>query len=105
MVSYVVSDRRREIGIRIALGARAEAETHRVVRVAMVPSLGGATVGVIAALGTSRVLESSIYEISRLDPVTYGAAFGLLLSVATLAAWWPARTAARVDPVEVLDHG
>lgn len=104
VVSYVVSDQRREIGIRIALGARKDGETIRMVRGALTPCLAGACVGVLAALALSRTLESSIFEISRLDPVTYVATFLLLLTVAALASWWPARRATRVDPVEVLNR-
>lgn len=104
VVSYVVSDQRREIGIRIALGARSDGETTRMVRTALGPSLGGALVGIVGALSLSRTLESSIYEISRLDPMSYGAAFALLVTVAVLASWWPARRATSVDPVEVLNQ-
>lgn len=104
VVSYVVSDQRREIGIRMALGARSGAETGRMIRRAFLPTLGGAVLGLALASALSRVLESSIFEISRLDPLTYASTFGLLVAVAAMAAWWPARRAARVDPIAALSE-
>lgn len=104
VVSYVVSDQRREIGIRMALGARAGSETGRMIGQALLPSLAGAALGLAVASAVSRVLESSIFEISHLDPLTYALAFSLLVAVATMAAWWPARRAARVEPVTALNE-
>ena len=102
VVAYVVSDQRRDIGVRMALGSRAGNEAGRMVREALAPTVVGAALGVLVAMAASDVLESSVFEVSTLDPVSYAATFGLLLAAAVSAAWIPARRAATVSPLDVL---
>lgn len=102
VVSYVVSEQTREIGIRVALGSMHRGETRRVVRQALGPSVVGAAFGMVASLFASRTLQSMMFEIGRLDPMTYASTFSALVLAAGAAAWLPARRAAGVDPVEVL---
>jgi len=102
VVSYSVSKRRREIGIRIALGARQQELTGMFVR----DSLGLAAVGVACGLAIApaltRLMSSLLFGVSSIDPVTYGmAALGLILTAA-VASYLPARRAAAVNPVESL---
>jgi predicted permease len=102
VISYVVSQRTREIGIRVALGAEAGAVRRMFVRY----GLGVATIGVAAGLagaaGFSRFLASLLFDVRPLDLGTYVAAVGLLLAAAMLAAYVPARRAAKLDPAATL---
>lgn len=104
IASHSVALRTREIGIRMALGARQGDAVALIVRLALTPVAIGAAAGLgIAVLG-SRVLVTQLYGLSPLDPVSFtGAAVFLVLTAAT-AAWLPARRAARVDPVTALRH-
>ena len=102
IASHSVALRTREIGIRMALGARQADAVALIVRRALTPVAIGAVAGLaIASLG-SRVLVSQLYGVSPLDPAAFSAAAVFLLSAAAAAAWLPARRAARVDPVTVL---
>lgn len=102
VISYVVSQRRREIGLRIALGAEAhDVERLFVNKGAKVTALG-VVGGLVGAVLLSRVLRSALFEISATDPVTFVVAPILLSLVALLASWLPARRAARLDPMETL---
>ena len=102
IASHSVALRRREIGIRMALGARRADAVALIVRYALTPVAIGAIAGLaIAALG-SRVLVSQLYGVSPLDPASFAGAAAFLLSAAAAAAWLPARRAARVDPIAVL---
>jgi putative ABC transport system permease protein len=102
VVSYVVSQRTREIGVRMALGATGAS----VKRMVVWQGLGLAGIGVMAGLvivfWASRLMESLLYGVSSRDPVTYGLVAVTLLAVAALASWLPARRAAGVDPVTAL---
>lgn len=102
VVSYVVSDQLHEIGVRMALGARAAGESKRMVLQALLPVLAGAMLGLVAAWNASRLIESALFGVERADAWTYLGVLALLASTAALAAWVPARRAARVDPVRVL---
>ena len=102
IASHSVALRTREIGIRMALGARRADAVVLILRRALTPVAIGAVAGLaIASLG-SRVLVSQLYGVSPLDPAAFIATAVFLLSAAALAAWLPARRAARVDPVTVL---
>jgi predicted permease len=104
VVSYSVAQRTREIGIRMALGARLRAIVALVSREATPLVGGGILLGVLVAIGASRVLESRLFGVARLDPLVYGAAAGLFALTAAIALWGPLRTAGRVDPTEALRH-
>ena len=102
VVSYVVSQRTREIGVRVALGA-ARADIGRMVfRQSATVALVGVAVGLAGALALTRLMGTILFGISAMDPVTFLGAPLLLVGVAALATWLPARRAARVDPIEAL---
>jgi hypothetical protein len=102
VISYAVSQRRREIGIRMALGAR-NGEVKRVfINAALKVAAAGAIVGFAIAVGLSRFMKSLVFEVSPLDPLTFAAAPILLVIAVVLASYFPARRAASLNPVEVL---
>ena len=102
VMSYGVSQRTREIGIRMALGASETDVRGMVVRQGLALAAGGVVLGLLAALGLARLVSSLLFGITGADPVTFGAVAMLLLAVALLATYIPARKASRVDPVDAL---
>ena len=102
ILSYMVTERQREIGIRIALGADAK----RVVRMVLNQGLGIALIGIVLGVGgayaLSRLTESLLYGVSPSDPMTYGTVAAVIAAVATIACLVPARRAMRVDPLEAM---
>jgi len=102
VVSYVVGQRRAEIGVRIALGARAAQVQRMVLADALRLAAIGVVLGIAGALVTTRLLRALLFEVSPTDPLTLGAAAVLLLVVGLLASLNPARRAARVDPMLAL---
>ncbi len=102
VVSYIVSRRTQEIGVRMALGAPAEVVLRSVVGQGMVLTGIGVVVGLLGAWGLSRALASLLYGVTATDPVTFGGTALLLAVVSFTATWIPARRAARVDPVVAL---
>jgi putative ABC transport system permease protein len=102
VVSYVVAQRAREIGVRMALGAT-EGSVRRMVVGQGVGLAGiGVLAGLVIAFWASRLMDSLLYGVSSRDPVTYGLVGATLLAVAALASWLPARRAAGVDPATAL---
>jgi ABC-type antimicrobial peptide transport system permease subunit len=93
-----VARRRREIGIRMALGARASVVTAMLVRHGLLLTGAGVAVGLLASLALHRVVEGALFETAGTDPPTYLAATLLLLAVGLLATAVPARRAARTSP-------
>ena len=102
VISGSVTERVREIGIRTALGASPGEVVGQVVRRALGLTVAGAAVGVLGALAATRLIASMLFGVTTLDPPTYGAVVALLVAVALLAAWGPARRAAGVDPTVAL---
>ncbi|HZD04168.1 MAG TPA: ADOP family duplicated permease, partial [Longimicrobiales bacterium] len=102
VLAHAVGRRTREIGIRMALGARRGGIILRVVRRGAVPVAGGLAAGTALALAGTKVLESALYGVSRTDPTSFLAAALVLGAVSLVAAWLPARRAAAVDPVQSL---
>ncbi len=102
VVAYSVTQRRREIGIRVALGAPAAGLVRMFVGQALALGAIGAGCGVAAALGMTRLISSLLFHVSAADPVTYAVVSSALLIATLLASYIPARRAARVDPVEAL---
>ncbi len=102
VISYAVSRRTREIGVRIALGAQPTDVSQLVLRQGTGVVLMGLGVGVLAALALTRFLRGLLFEVSPTDPIAFLAMSVLLLFVALLASYLPARRAARVDPMVAL---
>jgi putative ABC transport system permease protein len=102
VISVGVSQRTREIGVRMALGARSGDVLRLVLREAATLALVGIAVGLAAALALSRTLSTLLFNLSPTDPWVFTAAPLVLLSTAVVAAWLPARRAAQVDPIEAL---
>jgi predicted permease len=101
-ISYVVSRRTREIGIRMALGARAADVRRMVVTQAGRIALIGVAVGLVAAVVSARSLESLLFQVQARDPLVFAAVAVVMLAVALLAGYLPARRASAVDPVEAI---
>jgi predicted permease len=104
VVSYVVSRRRREVGIRLTLGATARDVQQLIIRQTLRPIVIGVVIGVAAAAAASRTLESVLFGISPFDLIAFTAAALFLVSVALVAALLPTREALRVDPVTALRY-
>ncbi len=102
VLSYVVQQQSNEIGIRMALGAEANAVVRAIMRRGLAMSAVGLGLGVGAAFAASRVVRSLLFEVSPMDPVTLAGVALLIFAAATLASWIPARRASKVDPVEAL---
>jgi putative ABC transport system permease protein len=104
LMSYLVAQRTREIGIRIALGAQYTDILRWAVRQGMLPVVTGMVVGLSAGLALTRMMKSLLFEVSATDPITFVVCALLLTSVALLACWIPARRAAKVDPLVALKY-
>lgn len=104
VMSYSVTQRVHEIGIRIALGAHPSQVFRLVTGEGLRLALAGVAIGSGASLALTRVLRSFLYEVSPLDPITYGTVAAVLAAVALLASYLPARRATRVDPLLALRH-
>ncbi|MGH7636083.1 MAG: ADOP family duplicated permease [Gemmatimonadaceae bacterium] len=102
VVSYIVAHRRGEIGVRVALGAGVGDVTGMVLRQSLGLAVLGVAIGVFAAIGTTRFLRALLYGVTPGDPATLVVVPLVLLAVAALASFVPARRAARVNPVEAL---
>ncbi len=102
VLSYVVAERTREIGVRMALGARAEQVRRMVVGEGARVVGVGAVIGVVVALGTTRLLESMLFGVAPVDWITFVGMSAAMLSVGMLASYIPARRASQVAPMESL---
>jgi predicted permease len=102
VISYVVSQRTREIGVRVALGASREDIRSMVFRQSARVAVAGVTVGLLGAAALTRLMGAVLYGVSATDPFSFLVAPGLLVLVAFTATWLPARRASRVDPMVAL---
>jgi hypothetical protein len=102
VAAYIVSLRRQEVGIRIALGAGAGSIVGMIVRQALLPTLIGAAAGAGGAAAAGVAIRSRLYGAAPVDPSAFGGAALLMLVVMLLASWLPARHAGQVDPISVL---
>jgi putative ABC transport system permease protein len=102
VMAYSVAHRRHEIGVRMAMGARGTDVMRMILRQASVPTLLGAALGLVSAFALTGFFESLLFGVSPRDPTVFISAALVLVLVAFIAAWAPARHAARVDPQEVL---
>lgn len=101
-MAFAVSRKTRELGIRIALGARAAALQRSKLMRALRLAATGSLIGAIGAAWLSRFIGSLLYDVSRMDPATYTGAALVLVAIAAAAAYLPARRASTVDPMESL---
>jgi len=104
VMSYAVVRRTSEIGIRMALGAQRTDVMSMVLRETLVLVITGVALGVPAALVSAKILRSLLFGLTPTDPVTIGVMSLLMLGIAALAGYLPARRAARVDPMVALRH-
>jgi len=102
MISFSVGQRTNEIGVRMALGASGGTVRQMILRQGVALAAGGVLVGALAALALGRFLESMLYGVSPVDPLTYTGVIVVLAAVALLASWIPAARATRVEPVAAL---
>ncbi len=104
VISYTVSQRGREIGIRLALGAQSEDVVGMVLRQGAKLALVGVCIGVVAAFALARLMTSLLFGVTAHDPLTFAAVAALLISIALLACYIPARRAMKVDPMVALRY-
>jgi ABC-type antimicrobial peptide transport system permease subunit len=99
VIAYSVSQREFEIGLRLALGATPTVVARQILGEGLRTAMIGAAVGLVVALGTTRLLRAMFVEVSATDPVTLASVTLLLVLVAMAASWLPARRASAVDPL------
>jgi putative ABC transport system permease protein len=102
VVAHSVTERTREIGVRMALGAEGRQVLQLFVRQGLLTAAAGTAIGLVGAAGLTRVLESLLFGVKPTDPLTLGVVAALLLAVALVACYVPARRAARIDPLIAL---
>jgi ABC-type antimicrobial peptide transport system permease subunit len=98
LMAYAVTQRRREIGVRMALGATRQDVLRLVLTRALRIVLAGLIIGLAGAAGVTRVLQTFLFGVTPTDPVVFTIVSLLLMGVGLMAAWLPARRAARIDP-------
>jgi putative ABC transport system permease protein len=104
VISYAVTQRTREIGVRLALGARRTEVVRLVLRSGAWMTVLGVTIGLAGSYGAAQLVRNQLFEVGAADPVTYVAVALILGSVAMMASWLPARRASSTDPLEALRH-
>jgi putative ABC transport system permease protein len=102
VLSESIARRRRELGVRVAIGASRAAVFGQVLRHGLLPALAGVAVGLLLAAGAVAALRGLLFEVEPLDPLTFAVCAGGLLVVSVLACLGPARWATRVDPTQAL---
>jgi ABC-type antimicrobial peptide transport system permease subunit len=102
VLSYVVAERTREIGVRMALGATASAVRRMVVSQGARVVVVGAIIGVAVALASTRVLGSLLFGVKPVDPIVFAAMSAMMVAIGGLASYIPARRASSVNPIESL---
>ena len=104
VMAFAVAQRTPEIGIRMALGAKARGIAGTVLRKSAALASAGLTIGLLGGMALSRLIASLLYGVSPADPRVFAAAAIVLFLVALLAGYFPARRATKIDPVDALRH-
>jgi ABC-type antimicrobial peptide transport system permease subunit len=104
VISYSVAQRTHEIGVRMALGAQTWDVRWMVVRQGLKLAVIGVVIGMVCAVGLTRLMTSLLYDVSPTDPLTFAAVAVVLLAVVVLASYFPARRATKVDPMTALRY-
>ena len=104
VISYAVTQRTREIGVRMALGARAADVMAMVLRQGLTPTIAGVGLGLAGSIGAAYAIRSLLFGVAPTDPVTFVGVATLLVSIAVLACYLPARRATRIDPATALRY-
>ena len=104
VISYAVTERTQELGVRMALGARPAEILRLVMGQGMKLAGSGAAAGLVASLGISRLLRNELFRVSAFDPPTFALMAAVLIAAALAASYIPARRATRVDPIEALRY-
>ena len=102
VIAYSVTQRTREIGVRVALGADARSVQRLVVGGGLRLTSLGVVLGLVGAAASTRVLASLLYGVGPADPLSFGGISALVVAIACLASYIPARRALRIDPTEAL---
>ena len=102
VLAYAVNERTRELGIRVALGASPRRIVRHMLATVVVSAVPGVVFGLAIAVSLSRLVSSFLFEVHPIDPLTYGIACAVILTIALVAGLGPARRAGRVDPVMVM---
>ena len=105
MIAHVVSQRTREMGVRVALGAHPTAVKRMVLKEGLRLAIVGVGIGLASSIGATRLMAGFFFGVSRNDPMTMAIVSATIVSVALLACYVPARRAAAVDPIEALREG
>jgi ABC-type antimicrobial peptide transport system permease subunit len=103
-MSYLVAQRTKEIGIRVALGAQRRDVLKLVIGQGMAVALSGASLGLAAALAVTQLMKSLLFGVTATDPTTFALIALLLVGVTLIASFVPARRATKVDPLQALRH-
>jgi putative ABC transport system permease protein len=104
VISYLVTERTREIGIRLALGARRRNIMRLILRQGIQLAVAGAAIGLSCALIGSHLMASLLYDVKATDPLSFASVAALFAVVAVLACYFPARRATKIDPMIALRH-
>jgi ABC-type antimicrobial peptide transport system permease subunit len=102
VLSYMVTERRREIGIRVALGASRQSVMRMILGQGLSLTLAGAAIGLVIAIAGGRLIASLLFGVSPTDPITIGGVIALIATVALVACFVPGHAATRVDPMVAL---
>jgi putative ABC transport system permease protein len=104
VISYLVTERTREIGIRLALGAQKSNIVRVILQQGLQLAVAGAAIGIVCAVTVSHLMATLLYGVKPTDPLTFGGVAALFVSVALLACYLPARRAMKIDPMVALRH-
>ena len=104
VISYIVSQRTRELGVRLALGADAASVRTLVLKQGLILAGSGVLIGLVAAIGLTRLMGALLYGVDPVDPATFGIVAVGLTAVSLLASYIPAAKASRIDPVEAIRY-